>query len=44
MDMLLFVHHKSSVLQTGNQNPKGWSMKQSLKTPFLEKEDGVFVC
>jgi len=26
-----------------NRNPKGWSMKQSAKTPFFEKGDGVFV-
>jgi hypothetical protein len=25
------------------QNAKGWSMKQSDKTPFFEKEDAVFV-
>jgi hypothetical protein len=24
------------------QNLKGWSMKQTDKTPFFEKEDGVF--
>jgi hypothetical protein len=30
-------------LMPATPNPKGWSLKQSIKTPFFGKEDGVFV-
>jgi len=30
-------------VKTGNRKLKGWSMKQSDKTPFFEERDGVFV-
>jgi hypothetical protein len=36
---ILFIP-ESSFFKPATPNPKGWSMKQSFKTPFFEKKDG----
>jgi hypothetical protein len=38
----LFIENLA-FLRASTSNLKGWSMKQSDKTPFFEKEDGVFI-
>jgi len=39
----MLINFNLALLIPATSNPKGWSMKQSDKTPFFEKEDGVFI-
>jgi hypothetical protein len=38
---LYYSVKKLAFLTPATLKPKGWSMKQSDKTPYSEKEDGV---